>query len=133
MSTLKTTKTTMPQTQALTPKTKTLIFSSTALVTMGTTNFSKRMAICLKTLISSSTARTVDVDVDVVVEEEEEAVIGVTPIVATMPARIKFYLGIRKPTATNAETWMNSVTGKLTRFTFTNTSFHSSPLLISIT
>ena len=70
-----------------------------------------------------------------VAEVAVEAVIGVTTIVATMPARIKFYLGIsiRKPTATNAETWMNSVTGKLTRFTFTNTSFHSSPLLISIT
>jgi len=42
-----------------------------------------------------------------VAEVAVEAVIGVTPIVATMPARIKFYLGIRKPTATNAETWMN--------------------------
>ena len=49
----------MPPTQALTPKTKTLIFSSTV---STTNNFSKRMAICLKTLISSSTASTVDVE-----------------------------------------------------------------------
>ena len=74
-----------------------------------------------------------ETDTDMVAEVAVEAVIGVTPIVAAMSARIKFYLGIRKPTAMNAETWTNSVTGKLTRFTFTNTSFHSSPLLISIT
>ena len=82
---------------------------------------------------SSSTSAMAETDGDMVAEVAVEAVIGVTTIVATMPARIKFYLGIRKPTATNAETWMNSVTGKLTRFTFTNTSFHSSPILISIT
>ena len=37
--------------------------------------------------------------------------IVVTVIVATMLQKIKFYLGlgIRKPTVTNAETWMNSV------------------------
>ena len=67
------------------------------------------------------------------VEGAVEEVIVATTIVAAMPEKIKFYLGIRKPTATTAETWMSSVTGKMIRFTFGNISFHSSPLFISIT
>ncbi len=53
---------------------------------------------------SSSTSAMAETDTDMVAEVAVEAVIGVTTIVATMPARIKFYLGIRKPTAMNAET-----------------------------
>ena len=49
-------------------------------VAMATTNFSKRMAICLKTLISSSTARDVDV-VDVV--DVATTATATTPTTAT--------------------------------------------------
>ncbi len=50
-------------------------------VAITTTNFSKRMAICLKTLISSSTAR--DVDVDVVDVDVATTATATTPTTAT--------------------------------------------------
>ena len=64
---------------------------------------------------SSSTSAMAIAEVAVVAVE---ALAGVTTIVAIMPEKIKFYLGIGKSTATNAETWINSVTGKLIKVYF---------------
>ncbi len=54
--------------------------------------------------MEAETETETETDGDMVAEVAVEAVIGVTPIVAAMPEKIKFYLGIRKPTAMNAET-----------------------------